>query len=142
MTTTPAVYPHVTALISALEGAGIRTGDHVAPKSTDGQLVTQVAVLYMIPGAIVGQSLDAVDIDALIRFRIITVDSTPQGAADLADRVAAVLNGLVLSVADRASYRIRLDAVSGVLRDDDVTPPMFYSSTPYRMLSTSDPEES
>jgi hypothetical protein len=139
---TVAVYPHAAAIIEALTDAEFRVGDHAAPKSTDGRIVAPCAVVYMTPGPIVGHDLTYRDLDALIRFRVVTVAITPAEAAAYQDRVAAALTGLSLIVGDRATYRIHLDTTGGVERDDDLQPPLFYCSTGYRLLSISNPEES
>lgn len=140
--TSPPTYPHLVAIIDVLEAEGIRVGDHVAPRSADGNIVTQTAVVYMGAGPIVAQDLIQSDNEALVRFRIITVDSTAQGAADLADRVAGILRANPLVVTDRFVFTVRPDTMGAVERDDDVQPPMFYSSTGYRVLSMTALEES
>lgn len=135
----PATYPHAVAIIDALEDAGIRVGDHQAPlvnpADPQSRPVMQCAVVYMTGGPVLGMDLTGYDIDGMVRFRVITVDSTPAGAADLADRVSDVLADAELDVEGRSVCRIRCDGLGVVTRDPDLTPPVFYSSTGYRAIS-------
>lgn len=139
-------WPHTQAILAVLDDAGIRTGDHQAPlvdpSDPQSRPVGQCAVVYMVGGPILGQTLDAIDDAGLVRFRIITVDDTPAGASDLADLVQETLTDAVVEVEDRSVCRIRCDGLGIVTRDPDLTPPMFYSSTGYRMISVADPSDS
>jgi hypothetical protein len=133
----PRVYPHIAAIIGALEDAGLRVGDHRAPKSADDRIAAPCNVLYMAPSAEPFGSLGRPGTDVLMRFRVTSVDITPEGAANQADLVFDALEGTELIVEDRAIFRVRRSALAGVVRDDDVKPPCFYAATPYQMLSMS-----
>ena len=129
------LYPHAQAILGLLEASTLRVGDHKAPKSTDGKIVAPCAVLYMTPSMVTGASLDGAEDDALIRFRVIAVGLTPGEAEDVADDVFDALDGATVTVSGRSVFRLRRSAIAGVERDEDVTPPCFYASTPYQMMS-------
>lgn len=138
----PRLYPHLQAIIEHLEGAGLLVGDHQAPQSTDGKIVSPCVVVYMTPSAPLAGSLKGPPVDALVRFRLTSVGRTPSSAADYADTVADAIDGAELDVPDRAIFRCRRSSLAGIERDNDVTPPCFYAATPYQMMSISAPEES
>lgn len=139
----PRLYPHSTAIKAALEAAGLLVGDHQAPKGTDeNTIVTPCNVLYMTPSAVPFGSLGDLDTDVLMRFRVTSVDITPEGAAHQADLVFDALDGADLIVEGRSICRLRRSSLAGVVRDDDVRPACFYAATPYQMLSMSVSAES
>ena len=137
----PLSRPHALAIRNALTSAGMRVGDHKAPESTDGKIVTPCVVLYMAPSAPPTGSVGLADTDVLVRFRLMGIDLSPDGAQHQADKAFQALDGIDLDVENRGIFRLRRTALGSVERDDDVTPPCFYCSTPWSMLSVSAPEE-
>lgn len=133
----PRSYPHAVAIKETLAAAGLRVGDHVAPKSTDGKIVTPCVVLYLTPSAPPFGDLVRPGTDVLMRFMLTSVDLTADGAQDYADRVFDAIDGATLSVVDRYVTRVRRSSIAGVERDDDVQPPCYYAATPYQLLSMS-----
>lgn len=138
--TKPRLYAHTQAIKTALTAAGLNVGDHVAPKSSSGAIVTPCVVLYMTPSAVPTGTLAEPDTDVLARFRLVSVERTPDGAEDLADLAHDAIDGATLTVDDRAIFRVKRTGLGGVVRDDEVTPPCFYCSTPYSLMSISSPE--
>jgi hypothetical protein len=142
VTTLPTVYPHATAIISILEDDGFLVGDHVAPKSTTGNIVAPCVVLYMIQSPSPTGSLARSDEDAVFRFRLTSVALTAGEALDHADRVAASVTAFPLVVDDREVFRLRRVNPAGCQRDDDVTPQCFYVPDLYSLLTVSAVDES
>lgn len=138
--TTVAQSPYLRALKTALTGAGLKVGGGVAPRSSDGTIVTPSTTLYLQPSRPSGESVGCRGDDAVLSFRCISQDLTDEGAAAYDDKVKAALNGLVVTVADRESYAIRWIESSGVERDHDVTPPCFYVSSLFTLMSAYAPE--
>ena len=128
---------YLTAIESVLTTAGLHVGDGVAPKSSDGSLVTPCAVMYLQPSTRMGDCIASHGEDARITFRIVSADRTGRGAARYDWRVREALDSIELDVDGRTSYRIRWENSSATERDDDVTPPCFYVSTLFSLLSMS-----
>jgi hypothetical protein len=128
--TLPVVREHTDAVIDALETAGLTVGDAEAP---DG--APPYVVVYRVFDRRTGQ-LSAPDDDATITYQVTCVGTSRKQAEWLADEVGEALAAGV-TVTGRTIPRIAPEAGSGtVMRDDDVTPPLFYVTPRYRVMST------
>lgn len=128
--TLPVVREHTDAVIAALQAAGLSVGDAVAPEDTP-----PYVVVYRVFDGRSG-TLGAPDDDAAITYQITCVGGSRQQAEWLADEVAEKL-ATGLTVTGRSVPRIAPEDGSGaVFRDDDVTPPVFYCTPRFRVLST------
>jgi hypothetical protein len=126
--------PHALAIIAALEASsGVPVGDAVAPEMHSGRYV----VVYMLPGGEIDGT--AADPDEWIdgRFQLTAVGRVASEARWVADKAAeAVTADGAVTVTDRTIQRVRpLDSWGGVVRDDDVTPPMFYTTRIFGLYS-------
>lgn len=137
------VDPHAEAILEVLrtatmpDGAPVKVGDGIAPKSTDGKVVAPCAILHMRPGGFVSGSVGRTNTDAMFRFKVTCVGKTAREARVVADCVGAYIEGAVVTVDGREVVRIgRPPDVGPILnpeRDDDVTPPLFYVPVDYRL---------
>ena len=129
--TTPTVLPHVDAVTSALTTAGLTVYLGGAPQAT----AVPYCVLYPDPGQAVRASLadDRVNFTGVLQ--VTSVGATAEQALNYADRAAAALSA-PLVVAGRNGWRPEALDGTPVKRDDDVTPPVFYSAARYRLRST------
>jgi hypothetical protein len=135
--------PHAEAILEVLrtatmpDGALVKIGDGIAPKSTDGKIVAPCAILHLRGGGSVTGSIGAVNTDAILRFQITSVGKTAREARVVADCVGAYVEGATVTVEGRETVRIGRPPGSGPIqqpqRDDDVTPPLFYVPVEYRL---------
>lgn len=98
-------------------------------------------VLYSQWASPAGDSVGCRRGDAVLNFRAIATAVTAEQAEAVAATAEGVLVGQVVTVDGRESFPIRWVQSTGVERDDDVTPPVFYVSTLYSVVSTVAPEE-
>jgi uncharacterized protein DUF3168 len=126
----PLVREHTDAVIAALDAAGLEVGDAVAPNANP-----PYVVVYRVFDRRDG-TLTRPDDDATITYQVTCVGTSRKQAEWLADEVGQALEaGLIVS--GRKIPRIAPEAGSGtVMRDDDVTPPLFYVTPRYRVMST------
>lgn len=118
-----AVRLHVDAFVAALEDADLTVGNHRAPDEPP-----PYVVVYLTAGGEVDGTMSGSDDDSDLRIQTTSVGSGVEQALWVTDKVRAALDGATLTVADRAVQRVRLlTASSGVRRDEDVTPPVFYA---------------
>lgn len=130
----PAVLPHRDAVVAALDEAGLVVGLGRAPDPApdDGMYV----VVYTAPGMSVPESLAdrRTDFQAIVQVTCVAPDE--ERCLWLADKARAAL-WQPLAVAGRISYRAEEMGGPPVLRDDDVTPPVYYTPIQFMIRSTS-----
>lgn len=129
--TTPAVLPHIDAVVAALTTAQLTVYLGGSPPSA----VAPYAVLYPDPGMPVRASLADNRVDFSGVVQITCVGTTAEQALNYADRTSAALSA-PLVVAGRNGWRPEALDGTPVKRDDDVTPPVFYSAARWRLRST------
>lgn len=129
--TTPAALPHIDAVTAALTGAGLTVYLGGAPQG----VAAPYCVLYPDPGTAVSASLGDDRTDYTAVLQITCVGATAEQALNYADRSAAAMSP-PLVVAGRSGWRPQPLDGQPVKRDDDVSPPCFYSVARYRLRST------
>jgi len=134
--------PYAAAIKTLLDDIDIRVGGAVAPRSADGRIVAPCVVLYMNVVTRVGDGVGCAGDDASVRFQLTSVDLTDEGAMAQDARARAVLHNGSLLVDDRFTCRMVWAGSQPVLRDEDVTPPCFYVTSNYTLMSMSDPSGS
>jgi hypothetical protein len=132
----PAVREHTDAVIAALEGLELAVGDAIAPDQDP-----PYVVVYPIPGGGSTGTLGAQHDDAILVYQVTCVGSSREQAEWLADKALELLEGS-LSVDGRRVCNVDLDMHGGVQRDDQVTPPVFWSMPRFRITTTPSGEES
>ncbi|WP_405883668.1 hypothetical protein OG747_36800 [Streptomyces sp. NBC_01384] len=132
--TTPAVLPHVDAVVTALTGAGLTVHLGGAPQGVSPTDSTPYVVLYPEPGRAETASLadNRVDFSAVVQLTCVGL--TAEQAMSVSDRAAAALS-VALAVTGRASWKPESLDGQPVQRDDDVVPPCFYAPSRYRLRS-------
>jgi hypothetical protein len=134
--------PHAQAILTVMDaatmpdGAPIRIGDAVAPRSTDGKVVAPCAVLHIRPGGRVSGSLGCVNTDLLLRFSVVSVGKTAREARGVADRMNLALEGATAVVDDREVVRIGRPPDSspiGSAQAEPQVPALFYVPVDYRL---------
>jgi len=134
----PVVREHTDAVIAALEAAGLTVGDAVAPDDTDPPYV----VVYAIAGGGSTGTLARPDDDAFLVYQATCVGTSREQAEWLADKALELLGPDAVAVPGRRVCRVSLDMHGGIQRDDNVTPPVFWSAPRFRMTTTPAEEES
>jgi hypothetical protein len=132
--TTPAVLPHVDAVTSALEAAGLTVYLGGAPPGVSPTDAQPFVVLYPEPGRAQAASLadDRTAFSAVVQLTCVGL--TAEQAMTVSDRAAAAMS-TVLAVTGRASWKPEALDGQPVQRDDDVVPPCFYAPSRYRLRS-------
>lgn len=134
--------PHALAIIAALELDSLTVGDGVASQSGSAIVAPQV-VLHMLPGGSVDGTAASPDEWVDGRFQLTAIGRVAAEARYYADRAADSLASNTLDVDTRSIQRVRpLEPWGQVLRDDDVSPPLFYATRTYGLWSFSDPTAS
>ncbi len=127
----PTLRGHADAVKAALAGTGRPVGD-----GTGKGLALPYSVLYEVAGGSLGGPVARPYDDADQMYQVTSVGSTAEQARWMADKVRAALLGSVWAVAGRSTMRVGLDVTSGLLRDDDVQPPLYYCADRYRVTTT------
>jgi hypothetical protein len=134
MSTPPAVLPHRDAVRAALAGAGLSVGLGGAPDPVPSS--KRYAVLYFAPGQSMPESLADARTDWDGVFQVTCVGPTEEQCLWVVDKVRGALFA-PLTVEGRTVWRPEELGGPPVLRDDDVSPPLFYVPVQYRLHSTS-----
>lgn len=129
--TAPDIKPLLDAVQAALTGAGLAVGLGGAPAPVP----TKYAALYFDPGQVLTESLADLRTDLQLMFQVTCVGPTQEQCLWVAAKVRSALFGR-LTVAGRSVWRPEELGGPFVLRDDDVTPPVFYLPVQYRLKST------
>lgn len=138
MTAAPSALPHRNAIMAALSPLAVRPtgpiaiGEGGAPDPIPASRL--YAVLYVSPGRAVSMSLTDDRSGMVLPFQVTSVGPTADRALWVADRVREALF-VALAVAGRSAWRTEEQGGPPVLRDDDVTPPLFYLPVQYRLMS-------
>lgn len=122
--------PHATALKAQLVAAGLSVGYGRAPASASAPYV----VLYPDSGTPEGTLGDRF-CDLLMDFQVTAVGRMPEEAMYQADKARIALLGSVPTVTGRTVQPLWQRDSQPVLRDDDVTPPLFYATAQYQLRS-------
>lgn len=115
-------------VLGVLTAGGLSVGDGVAPTATPAG--AGYVVVYSIAGGMVEGSLEDPRSDAAPTFQVTSVGTDPRQVRWLVDRVRTLFNVAVPAVLADGRKVIWLDfpmASTSTLRDDDVTPPKYYS---------------
>lgn len=132
--TAPAVLPHVDAVIAALTAAGLTVYLGGAPPGISPTATDPYVVLYPEPGRTETASLgdDRTNFSAVIQLTCVGL--TAEQAMSVSDRAIAVLS-TVLTVTGRTSWKPEALDGQPVQRDDDISPPVYYAPSRYRLRS-------
>lgn len=133
MTEPPDIKPHMDAIEAALTGAGLAVGPGGAPTPVPAN--GRYAALYFDPGQVSSESLADVRTDFTLLFQVTCVGPTRDQCLWVAGKVRTALF-VRLTVAGRSAWRPEELGGPFVLRDDDVTPPVYYLPVQYRLKST------
>jgi hypothetical protein len=125
----PVVRAHTDAVIATLEAAGLTVGDAEAPDA-----VPPYVVVYPISGAGYTGRLTAPQDDAALIYQVTCVGVSREQAEWLADTSMVLLGGF--AVTGRNIAYVSLDLSGGVQRDDAQTPPVFYVTPRFRVMTT------
>lgn len=125
----PSVREHTNAIIAVLEGEGLKVGDAEAPAGKP-----PYVVVYPLPGGRASGTLGELDADAELLYQVTCVGTSRKQAEWLADATHVLLDGF--DVEGRYIPRVALEMHAGVMRDDQQTPPVFWATPRYRVLTT------
>jgi hypothetical protein len=125
------VLPHIDAVTQVLTAAQLTVYLGGAPQGVSPPYV----VLYPSPGTPVRASLADNRVDWQGTVQLTCVGATAEQALNVSDRATAALDA-PLTVAGRQGRRPEALDGQPVTRDDDVTPPLFYTAARWRLRST------
>lgn len=134
MATPPSVLAHRDAVVAALEAENLVVGLGVAPDPAPPS--GMYAVVHMTPGRSVPESLADVrsDFDGLMQVTAVGPDQ--ERCLWVADKVRAALYA-PLAVDGRVSFRPEELGGPPAIRDDDVSPPVWFAPIQYMIRSIS-----
>jgi hypothetical protein len=143
--TTPALDPHTTAIVAALDAvAGLVVGDGRKPTGGGWQAGQEgvgefvgYLVVYQLPAVFDGSTAEPTrDLDGT--WQITSVGCTRQQASDVADTARTWLcdQGRTISIAGRTVIHVVHTGDAGVRRDDSTQPPLFYGVDRYLIRTT------
>ncbi|MER7517778.1 hypothetical protein [Streptomyces sp. NPDC126499] len=121
-------------MVAALEAEGLAVGLGRAPvPAPDSHMYV---VVYVAPGQSISESLADRRTDFQTVVQVTCVAPDEERCLWLADKVRTALWG-PLTVAGRVAYRAEDEGGPPVQRDDDVTPPLYYTPIQFTVRSTS-----
>ena len=124
---TPTIREHTDAVVAALEAAGLTVGN-----ASGHGLTPPYVVVYRISGTRDGEAAAPEDRAELI-YQLTCVGAMAEAAEYVQDEAEMALRSL--TVAGR-SVRVYVESDGPVSRDDDLSPPLFYSTPRYRLWTT------
>lgn len=127
----PLIREHTDAVIAALKATDLVVGDAIAPEDA----VPPYAVVYLIAGGGLGGTLGDPNADATLTYQVTCVGRSRQQAEWVGDKALELLSRQVL-VPNRRVLNVRLHIPPGVQRDDQVSPPVFWSTPQFRITTT------
>ena len=125
-------YELTTQIVAALEAAGLTVGRAVAPAGATPPYV----VVYPLTGGTFDGGLDAPNDDARPTYQLSSVSANAQQCEWLADKARTAMVSASLTLTDRTVQKIDPVFTGGVIRDDDVQPPLFYSPERFEVWTT------
>jgi len=120
---------HTDAVITRLQALGVTVGDAQAPTGNP-----PYVVVYPVTGGDTYGPLGAQNDDAELIYQVTCVGTSRQQAQWLADKAMGLLSGI--TVTGRSLPLVTVETVPGVMRDDDVQPPIFWAAPRFRLFST------
>ncbi|WP_432136832.1 hypothetical protein [Streptomyces sp. bgisy154] len=132
--TPPSVLAHRNAVVAALEAEDLTVGLGVAPATLPDSRM--YVVVHMAPGRSVPESLADVrsDFDGLLQVTAVGPDQ--ERCLWVCDKVRAALYG-PLMVDGRSGFRPEELGGPPAIRDDDVSPPLWFAPIQYMIRSIS-----
>ncbi len=129
--------PHALAVVASLEAGGLTVGDGEAPRTGNPpKIVAPCVVVHMVPGGQVDGTAGDPDGWADARFQLTAVGRMAAEARHVADRAGQALDTNGITVPGRKIRRLRPVGPWGpTVRDNDVTPPLFYATRTYGMFT-------
>lgn len=132
MTTIPRLHDHTVAVIDALTAAGLPVGEGQAPPNTAPPYV----VVRPYPGPALDGPVSDRYADAYPNVLVTSVGETQASAEIVADRVRAAVLGDALVVPNRTVTQVTAETPQPAQHDDDVSPPLWYSTDIYGVWTT------
>jgi hypothetical protein len=131
------------AIVTALEAADCLVGRSLMPEGAGWQDEPGASqhlayvVVHPTPGGVFDGSIEAPFDDAQPDYVITAIGANPTACQTLADKVfATLLTAPSFPVDGRRIQLAEPDVEGGVVRDDDVQPPVYYSPTRWRFYTT------
>jgi hypothetical protein len=130
------------AVIHALESAGLKVGDNVAPPGVGwvgvpgASSFTGYVVVYGLTGGVLDGPIGAPDDDASTIVQLTSVGADRRQCMWVADKARGVMLTTPLQIIGRTVSRVAVDMLGGTVRDDDVQPSVTFSPDRYRIWTT------
>lgn len=126
------VYAHTEAVRARLAATGYPVGLNQAP----GGVAAPYYVLYPLVAAGPDGPLADPDADWVLPYQITSVGVGPEQAQGLADLARATLQGTPLTVSGRSIWRVAINQLGVIARDDAFQPPLHFTADTVEVQST------
>lgn len=137
---------HTQAAVDLLNSAGVPTGRGKAPEGVGwaGAPGQSAFTAYAIVWRVGGKDVASSDLDRRWDLRkpqihVRTVGGTPAEADDLLDDANAAFQSTPLDVDGFSNVHLIYDTSIATARDDDVTPPLYYTGAYWRFWTQEQP---
>lgn len=134
-----------SAIVARLTAGGVLVGRGEAPSTggwagTPGQSTfTPYTVVHPTIGGTTDGSIAEPDEDVSPDYTLTSVGATQQQCEIQCDKAVTAMFAAQLSISGgRVVSLLRYDQVAGVLRDDDVKPPVYFAPARFRIVTTPD----
>ena len=132
MTTVPKLHDHTKAVIDALKAAGLAVGTGKAPDGASPPYL----VVFPYPGPPPDGPVNDRYADAYPNVLVRAVGLTQDSAEIYADRARQAILTAALSVPGRDVTQVTVETPQPAQQDNDVTPPLWYSTDIYGVWTT------
>lgn len=126
------LYDHTEAVRARLASTGYPVGVAQAPK---GQAAPYFVVYPLAAGEPDGSLADP-DADWQLPFQVTSVGVGPEQAQGLSDLARATLQATPLTVSGRGIWRVAIQSVGAVDRDDAFQPPLHFTADTVTLQTT------
>lgn len=121
---------HTDAVIAKLQSFDLPVGDAKKPEGEH----NRYCVVYPIPGGSVSGTLENPNEDGELVVQVTCVAKFRDQAEWVVDKVMGLLDGITVN--GRFIARVYVDTLSGVRRDDSVSPPLYSAFPRFRIMTT------
>lgn len=118
-----------TAVVDALEAADLTVGRAEAPSTVPAG--AGYVIVYPITGGTFDGDIQFPHSEADAAYQLTSIGDTAEQCEWVADKVRTTILSATLTLTDRKVIFIDPTFIGGVIRDDNVQPPKFYSPDRY-----------
>jgi hypothetical protein len=99
--------------------------------------VTPYVVVHLLGGGNMGGPITDPQVDVQVRIQVNSIGDTAEQAMNTAELVNALMVKSNITITGRAVLKVPKETTSdGIVRDDDISPPLFYAYDVWRLWTT------